>query len=131
MTPPEAVACAVGIPVSVRVLMVLAMVGHPVDWPAFYGQRPEQSQTILHRTRTLEGPMGQQAVIAYGDSQDTADSVQKEADCHRCPGRMPRGRHRSQVNTQQEDDLYRSKLVSNWYCSRGIQECCPIAMEHS
>jgi hypothetical protein len=91
MTPPETLPSAVWISVLVRVLVMLAMVGHPVDWPAFYGERTQEGNRVFHGSRTVERAMGEKAVVAHADPQRPSNPVDQEADANGGPVEMPQG----------------------------------------
>jgi len=123
MTPPETLSSAVWISVLVRVLMMLAMVGHPVDWPAFYTERTQDGKSIFHGSRTLERAMGEKAVVAHTDPQRPANPVEQQADAERCPTEMPQGSDCSGVDSHYECSLKGSEPVSNWNRWRWSQNC--------
>lgn len=52
----------------VSLLMVLAVLGRPINGPIFQAERAEQCQEVIQSFRAFERPMRQQAVIGDADS---------------------------------------------------------------
>src|ERR1700683_3303821 len=80
MSPPLAVTRRVRITFLVRVLMMLAMDGHPQQRASFQSRRAANGKKVLKPLGCCVGAMSEQPVITHAESQAACDPVQKERD---------------------------------------------------
>jgi hypothetical protein len=76
--PPGSSSCRRRLAVFVGAVVVLAVIGDPLDHRTLYGERSENRERIPHGRVRLERAMGEQPVEADGDSDARGDVGERQ-----------------------------------------------------
>src|SRR5437868_636873 len=84
-------------------LMMFPVQCYPLNRAALHGKHAQRRQNVLHRPRTLERPVRQQAVISDANSNSTENGMHHQAQHNRPPASVPERGHHTEVYDNEEN----------------------------